>query len=637
MDTPRTLKLLRRALAGLLCTVVSLGLVTATATAETQADFAVVQQIPADAALAVVVPGLERLSDSIKGMIAAVSTQETAGDFDVLKVVPIPVTMGQGFDPSGSFAAVLLDPRKADPEYVKLAEAKQLDLDSPEEIIQKMPIVLIVPATDAKALFKEISATEVEGVLVYRHKDAAAEEDPVLYGKVTGRHVVLARNKSILRAWSNKVNILTRLTAGQGQAMVADQAWFWADRKLLAELQRKGLIPEDMSATFSSRIVGFAGPPAPILWYLHATRDEIFNEAESLYGGLRITDQALHLDARWSYPAGSQVGKLLAAFEKPAGPLIRNIPSRPGTMVYGADKSVFATPLSIKKAQYAKLLQRGPMAQLISDEDRKALVQHAADLQQQVLSVEHFFGPSGKEMDESSIAFATVVRCKSSKVVMEKVQALPELISATATKAGMPVSLQYKAQAEKIGRLDVAEVRINVPMMMVPELTKVLPVLIGDQKIRVYAVPIDRNTVVITFAGGLEFLKEMVETSRRAAATQLDPETRAVAAMLPANRAAEVFISPYQFLELYKSLGVRAYKAVEGQDADPGPMPTYTSKTPVAGAVVIEDHALRVHGLIPLSTIKGYVEMMEQQRKQWESQAEIEVRQEDLPMEVDAD
>ncbi len=631
MDTSRKFAFLLPGLAGLLFLLLSLCPVPAAGAAD-EADFAVLQQLPADAAVAVVIPGLQRLSDSVKEMIAAVSSQEEADEFDLMTMIRQPSPMGEGFNPAGSFAAVLLDPRKADPEYVKLAEANELEVDTPEEMLEKMPIVFIVPANDAKTLFKEMPGVEIDGELVYRSKDAPAQSDPVLYGRQAGGHVILARKKSVLRAWSNKVNLLTRLTAGQGQALVADQAWFWADRKLLATLQRKGLIPEDTDGLFSygSALVG---PSAPLLWYLHATREEIFNEAESLYGGLRITEKAIHLDARWSYPPESKVGRRLAAFRKPAGPLIRNIPNRPGSMIYGADKSAFATPLEIKKTQYAKLLQRGPLGHLIPKEDRHALIQHVADLQEQVLSVEHFLGPSRREIDKASIAFASVVRCKSSKAVMEKVKALPELISPIATKAGMPVSLQYKAQAGKIGNVDVAEIRINLPVMMIPDLSKVLPVLTGDQKVRILAAPVDQNTVVITFAGGMEFLQEMVETSRRAGATKLDAETRAVAAMLPANRAAELYISPHNFLELYKSLGVRVYKIVEGEDAAPGSMPTYRSKTPVAGAVVIDNGALRVHGLIPLSTIKGYVKMIQEQ---WPAEA-VEVRQEDEPLEIDVE
>ncbi len=579
---------------GILAFTLSVVAAVPPAMAQQKADLTVLRYIPADAAFVVVVPGIERFGQSLNRIVHGVLPKEM-GNVDVLDAeVYRRLPLGQGLDRKGSFAAVLLDPRKADPEYVKRAGKDEIGSLDSYEMVEELPIIFIAPVTDAKTLFKDVRVVESAGLLEYKHGD-----ETVLYGKAADRHIVLALRKSVLGAWSNRQTILTKITAGMEKALTRQQIWFWADRNLLGELRVKGLLPLEILDDSPSVLWMVGMPPMGGAMYLHYTRDELFREATSLSGGMAVDAGAILFDARWTYPADSEVGKKLKTFQKPAGPLIRNMPPGQAALLYGADKSAFTTPVSIKRDQYEKLMKAEPFRELPQAE-RKKIVDAVATLQEQVVTVEHYAGPNNPK--DRAFAFATVIRCKSSKTVMAQVETLGKALKALfGTPGGLPMQVQVDTAAERIGTLDVAEIRI-VPPMPGDEVKKTIADVLGEQKVRVLAVAANDSTVVTTFGGGMDLLKQVVQIAQGPRQTELEAETQAVARLLPANRAAEVFVNPHHSIELLR--------AITGKQGEELPLGEWTSKKPFGGALVIDRDAVRVSGVIPLDMVKGYFDLM---------------------------
>ncbi|MFP4355981.1 MAG: hypothetical protein ACLFUJ_12730 [Phycisphaerae bacterium] len=573
--------------------------------------------VPADGAFVVVAPGVQRLSDAISGMVRSVGPAEMVGQFDLLHTLREGLPLGEGLDATGSFAAVLLDPRKADKAYVqKIKDDEFFEIEDPADILQELPIIYIAPVTDAKKLFnKEILVVEKDGLLEWR---ADEDKDAELYGKVVGKHVAMALKKPVLAAWSSRVNLMTRLTPAQEQDLTRQQVWFWADRKLLGQLRKEKLLPIEFLDDGPSPFVMMGMPPLAGLIYAHQTRDEIFDEATTLSGGMEITDKAILLDARWTYPAGAEVRKTLAEWKQPDKPLINKLPSLDAAWLYGADKSTFSTPLAIKKKQYEKLLnEEDGIGQFLQKADRDKAINAVLGLQKQVTAVQHYAGPTGK--DNPAFTFATVIGCKSSSDVLQRIREVSEVFLSITQKMGGPQVL-WKSKVAEIDQLPVHEINLSFGQQAGGEVGMMLNNILGDTKARLLVVAVDEKTVITTAGGNIEFLKQMVELLQSDKQTPLNDQAREIARLLPKNRTAEMYVDIRNTMSLAN--------AIYGKMGNPMVVPEWTGKTPIAAALAIEPDAIRIAGAIPLSTIKGYFDMV---------QSMMGVGYEELPAEVEVE
>jgi hypothetical protein len=388
------------------------GAATAQETSADQPDASVLMQVPADAAAVLVVPGVHRSAEAVKTMVLAAlgpMAEMIGKDASAIDFVKKEVPLGPGFNPAGSLAVVVQDPREHNRNWVDRRPEGQ-DARNPEmdEVLAQYPLAFIVPVTDAEKLFdpKEIKCRREGKYLVY---------DRNLWGLEAGKHVILAPRKQTLEGYPARVNFLTRLTPQDETMLMRDHVWFRADWPKLRGLAQANLLPGGESLFYMGLpgIYMLGSPVGYPMGYLYLTRGENLSEATAMTAGVQFTGQAIRIESRWRYPAESHMGRALSAWRKPEGPLIRRIPARTGFWAYGADKS-FRTPSALKERNYRKLFARMKDMGLDADYDKVAdeVVCLISQLQGQVHSVEHYAGLS-KDGNEGAFAFATVAKAKA--------------------------------------------------------------------------------------------------------------------------------------------------------------------------------------------------------------------------------
>ncbi len=112
----------------------------------------------------------------------------------------------------------------------------------------------------------------------------------------------------------------------------------------------------------------------------------------------------------------------------------------------------------------------------------------------------------------------------------------------------------------------------------------------------------------------------MVELPHSDKQTPFTDQAREIARLLPKNRTAEMYVDIRNTMSLAN--------AIYGKMGNPMVVPEWTGKTPIAAALAIEPDAIRIAGAIPLSTIKGYFDMV---------QSMMGVGYEELPAEVEVE
>jgi hypothetical protein len=573
----------------------------------TQADASVLTQVPGDAVAVLVVPGVDRSGQVVKDMVLKVlgpMAEMIGKDTSAMDFLKKELPLGEGFDPTGSFAVVVQDPREHSREWVAGRphgpETRGPEMD---EVTAQYPLAFIVPVTDAEKLFdpKEVKCRREGKYLLY---------DRDLWGLETGKYVILAPRKQTLENYPAGVNYLTRLTAQDETMVMRDHVWFRADWQKLRELAEANLLPAPGSL-FYAGLPGFYMLGTPVgypMAYLYFTRGENLSEASTFSGGVQFTGGAIRIEARWRYPEDSHMGRALAAWRKPDGPLIRRIPAQAGVWAYGADKS-FRTPPALKERNYRKLVGRLKDLEMGLDVDydkmANELVSLVSSLQGQVHSVEHYAGLS-KPGKEGSLAFATVAKVDDAAKVLKLAPGLAEQVVKTPVAMMVPGTLAPSDRTD-LGGPDVKVIQLVLRMHgqdQPLELPEPLVKTFGDKHARLFVAAVGKDTVVTSFGGGEEFLQTVIAAARGQAKTFEIPQAwREVERMLPENRAAETYFSSKRMIGMYRLVvGTFAPEVLKL-------LPEHPYPAPVGGALVVDGRDMALVGIVPYDVPKGFIMM----------------------------
>ena len=555
--------------------------------------------IPEDCLGFVLIRSAEQFAGKLEAFLKQTVPGLVPADFKIMDGLNQAVGLGETLNPKGSFAMVMLSLSKHAPDLAKPAPEEEVGGAGVK--FRELPVAFVVPGKDPARLFRPQKAIKDGRYFCLPEMG----REPAWALEADG-FVVLSPNRKTIEAFPPGKSIASRLSGGHRDMLERYDAVAWVDRKACRGLTKTRLvagIPQRMG-------LGKMFLSLPVVWpilYVRMTRSEIFNQAEALAFGARIEETGLTVEARWSYPADSLIGKALAAFPKGGEPLLTRLPDFPYVFAYGATKD-FKTPMKLKAAQIDGLLRHKRVA-AVPEETKAEIRQIILGIQEQVTGVKHYFGPSGKQ--GGPVGAISVVECKSPEKLKKLIDRIPPAAEILLRKL-LPDEERFQSFIVKHykGVEAVGDVKADAIVIENPDLLKFdedtrakMTTVWGDDKFRFLIAQVDEKTLVVTFGGGTRMLAEAIKAAKAKANLAEDAAVKPVLARLPRRRSAAGIFNLANAMNLYM------YAAV-AMGAAGAPPWRFHSKTPLAGAVSIEKTDLTFTGYIPFDPIREIYETM---------------------------
>ena len=522
-------------------------------------------------------------------------------DFKPLDMIKSAAELGDGFNPKGSFALVMLHPKQHTPDMLKppLEDEDFWDIQPTE-----LPVAFIIPGKSAATMFPSEKPEKDGKYLRYGEGEGNA------WAFETDGFVIVSFKKKVIEAFPPTKSVAARLLPAH-KAMLARYGVFaWADRKTCSQLGNTRFAA--FMGYFATMGGGWSAIPIIMpIKYMGLTRGTVLKEATHVAVGIEMDKSGALFEVRWTYPSGSLVGKVLAALPKKPGPLMTRLPDLPYIFVYGANKAL-KTPDKLKAEQYAKLLSNRYLATVPEDVKAKA-AKIILGLQDEVTAVQHYVGPNSKE--GGPMGAISVIECKSPARLKKVLEQIPPVAQAIIRNISVGHE-DFRDELKKIsvthfkGLEVVEEVKVDAIVIDHPKLQQLaerkpnmLKAVYGDDKFRFLIAQVDKKTLVITLSGGVRLMGEAIKGAKAKRNLEADALIKAALAKLPRRRSVVAAFNLGNAVNGF--LGTLRAINPEG-----GPPWKLECKEPLVGVVSVEGLDISFGGYIPITPLKELFQVM---------------------------
>ena len=537
--------------------------------------------VPADALAFVIVRNAGEVAAKVDAFAKRVSPPgEPLLPLPLLEMVKQQTAMGEGLNARGAFVAVMLDPEDYGLDLGKVVGDPEAKLTS-----DQVPLVALIPGRDAGRLFAARKPVVEDGVVRFRGQD-----DRPRYCLQAGEHIALGANLKAVRAVAGGAakSVAGRLGAAWAASGVGADVAVWVDARKLGGILTQLLRRSGPPGTARSQVGGPLG----------AGRDVLAEELDSILVTLRFGDDALAVDVRATFRAGSELGRCFQEYKVPSIQYFRRLPAG----AYVASGQWLAQP----KAPQAWLTRRlaaelasGPAAKLPAASKaryRKARLELDRRIQAVQLQLSFTAGADGK------LRAVCVLACDSAEKVRQLVGELVGLAEEAAKAAGpgpRRARVRFQAGAATVGQRKADAIIVDLPEAD----AKVIRALHGSAPLRVLLAEADGSTLVMTFGGGERFLAEALRTAAgRAGKLAGSPGVAKAMAMLPPGALGVGLLNARNLQALIKA----ARTAAGGQAV----AVTIDTDVPFAGALHVAGGDLQLSVRLPIETVREVMKVV---------------------------
>jgi len=514
---------------------------------------------------------------------------------DSLAEITGKVKLGAGFDASGGFAAVMLDPQQYGVDLVTMI-AGPADASEKEPDASQMPLVLLIPGTDPARMFAGREPVTEGGVVKF-----AGEDGTPRYCLQVGRHVALSGNLKAARAVAaGGTSVWPKLSARDKAFVAANDVSVWVNMKLLSPILDAAIARAKARAAKAGDDAE-AGEAADLLERFGPAMDEWrdrFKQMADATLGARIAADGLTIEARATYRPDSATGKALATGEGPSGPLLGRLPARAYAAAFGISNPP-RMPREWHARQVERMLARAPMRDLPAKEKARMRAAMMA-LHEQLRGVQLWVGPAGE--GEGALRVACVLECLSAEklraVIADAVEGVVQTMKLHKAAGAEKLTLAYRPAAETLAGRKVDLIRIAAAGK---DAREGLKRIVGSDRPAVMIVEADAKTLVMTLGGGKDFLAAALKAAG-GGTLHANPSVAKALAGLHKRPMAVGVVNAKNVQAI-----IKAVRAAAGEK----PVPVeITSEAPFAGAVFVEgtDACLRMH--LPADTVKEVVQVV---------------------------
>ena len=456
----------------------------------------VLTHIPTGAMGYLLIPNLAEFSDNLDGFIGALQMPVPVGD--VVGTAQMQMMLGEGFNPNGGLAVVLLDTQAFGIDLAELIGA-----DEAEEPV--LPLVFFVPGDSIEGVFGNHPIT-AEGA--FSKVDFMGE---AVYAATKGDYVVLSpRTDALQVALDAKDTLASTLRPKQLASLAQTNAAVHMDIRVCRPVLKKALekFAEEMEdAMAMSAASGMESPgmdPAQMAETAVAFYGALLDQTSALTIRAYVDETGIRFGETISFEPDSDLGKLVAAQGAPDGPLLDRLPDLPYFLAFGSNMSY--SPEMIELFQN---LGNKFVASLDVPEDVLTQMQaRSNEFYSNVKSVQFVLG--GAPKGSGTLGMSLVYVCEDAEAikatVAEQIDLAKDMMAAMAEDAAGPLpELTHSADALTVGGVSVDRLTVDMPESDEAELEEmdaVFTTLLGSETLDILIAAPDKETLVFTIGGG---------------------------------------------------------------------------------------------------------------------------------------
>lgn len=476
--------------------------------------------------------------------------------------------LGEGFNPDGGAAFVMLDPDKFGVDLSKWNHTTELW--SKDDKGNVPPMLIIMPCTDIQKFFTEWHFTQDAKSHFWKRDD----NSDTFWAMQKESYLFMAPSEKVLKAVQEETKTAAdELTKDALAMLLRSEAGLHINGAvavpMINKLIEKATQPAPAQETTPPGLdgdegVGFdpdAQPYHPAPSYFDLVGPTIFKEildpVAGVTAGLHWTQNGTVIESLVEYKPGSEVAKELAQTKESAVSLLDRLPDLGYVLAMGTQKGVggiydhmygikipTATRQKIYKVLLDEAIKSAAHAKDLSPfpaDKVKLMVNLGEKINEQITSARLVAGgaPEGKGL----IGVAVALECKEPEKlktdVAEAVKSINEAIKASATSrpdgenTSPPVLVKYRKDA--MGEsVDAIDIELVAPQMDENQ-RKIMRGFIGEDKIRILLAQADKNTLVVTCGGGKDFLDEAMRAAKEGGTIHKDKHVLEAMEFMPKN------------------------------------------------------------------------------------------------------
>jgi len=521
--------------------------------------------------------------------------------------------LGEGFNPNGGAAVVLLDLKQFGINLPKIAlsgmTGAELEEKDAKALAKGFPFVLYVPGSSLSKVFGnyKINVPEGEGFATIELRMGK------MFAGRAGSYILLSPNKAALKAVMTAAKKTgAELSKVESALIERNDIAYHADFKLLS--------PTVTALVNTIGKQAAAGEPdmGPLLNIYFSMFTQLFEQLDAETGGIRIDKTGIVAESLDVAKTDSAIAKIWTAAgkskSKGAG-VLDSLPSLPYVIAFGASGGVGNLDFVAKLIDDVMAIE--PLATKLTAETKTKTRKTISGLMEQIDEVQFVGGgaPAGNGM----FGLAWSIKCKDSaklKALLADKAALAQTFITTLIpdKDAKDVKITYSKGVEKAGDVSIDTIEISHPemaKMKEKERTEMAKVL-GEDKIRFLIAAPDKQTVVVTFAGSTAMTAKAIAAASGKGPIPSAPGTTAVMEVLPKDPNMLVFLNVANLMDVIRTGMATAIEDPEQRKAMTAMIPQLQCKTPIAVGAKIENNTAHAVLYVPTALIREVIPKIQQ-------------------------
>jgi len=551
--------------------------------------------IPAGAMGYVVIRDLKKSLGDLHDYLAAIGVVELMeGQIpeDLLGFVVTRMSLGEGFNPSGDVAAVMLNPAQFDVDLLQMIGIKGEPAEEPPKE-PKLPLVVFVPGKGIAEVFPKYDL-EQAGASTKLMSPAG----PV-FARQCGGYIILSPMDEALDAvLKAKKKTAAELTTDQLAGINRGNVGLYLNLEVIGPLAGKAL--DALKAK-----LGATEPDMPVdLGKVLDFYKGLLSQVNGAAITVRLGKEALVLEEFASVQPDSQLGRIFAAAEPGRGGLLDRLPNLPYVLAIGS-RSLGAKSSALMTEMTNPLLE----GMFKKDEVLSAKFKRiASGMSEQFLAQQLVIG--GAPADSGLFGAAVVWKCKDAEkaktLIADYAKLIREMVLSSVPE-GRPKEevANFRIEFSK-GVETVAGVAVDVIEVTHPELAEMgegdkeeMATVLGEARIRFFLAAPDRQTLVLTFGGSKAFLGEALKVAKGGGTIPADAEVRKVMGSMPRNPCMVLLLNGGNLWKVIRH-------AVEAMGEELPPF-KITTQTPIALGAAIRGSSAHAVLYVPNQLVKEIV------------------------------
>lgn len=577
------------------------------------------KHIPADCLGFVVCGNLKEATvqmEMFAGEIGMSEMLNQSAPSGLLKTFAPMAGMGEGFNPNGGVAIVILDFEKAGLDVKAMATGRDPG--------GQPPIVILVAGKDVESTFTNTRVSE------------DGETSVFLFGAMPtkavklGDYIALSPSDQALAMLAMSKSIENTLPAGSKKALTGSGLGLMYNFETIAPMVKKmkEAIKEQQEQQAAEGMQPRVNSMANAMNMMEMA--EVYAEQmKSMAMGMKIQKEGLMVDLAYDYKPDTEIATMMQAIPAAKSPKVGRLPSLPYVFAAGGNMPTGSKKASKDLMQYYINMLNMVLADegMEIPEDLEAdIVKLGDEMIEEVTGVQYAIGGTkGKGL----FGFSAVVECKNpenlKKLLARKADIIQRLVHKTVGTEdpdALEFSAKYVENVTTVGTTSVDVLQFSHPEMLEieeDERAEMIKVL-GEDQLRMMVAQADPKSLVLTFGGSTDFLGEALGAAQKGGTILKDPGVEEAMKYLPDNSVGVMFLSAKNAWEVIQS-GLKAM----GEESDLPEDFTFTGTTPIAGGFGYEGTTMSGRIYIPTATVNDMVQwiMLEQaasQRKRMEAQ-----------------